>query len=182
MRISGFMVPENKAATGFPSDPIKAALEDMIKKKIGAIVVVSESIPTEAVGILTKTDFINAYQNGQSLDAPLLSIMSSSLLTLDENLSRDDAADFFLKKKVHHAVVTDSKGKFVGIVSSWDVSAETAKDGKAWPYPRSEDGRFHKFDPAADAKADPAVCRPRRESHTFLDYIDSIRDLQYEAF
>jgi hypothetical protein len=56
-------------------------------------------------------------------------------------MSRDNAAIFFEKKKIHHAIV--SKGDdFVGLISSWDVAAECARDLYAWPENRTEDGRY----------------------------------------
>jgi CBS domain-containing protein len=170
------MIPAAKVATCLPTDTAKTALDDMVSMKIGAIIVVSPNNPNQAVGILTKTDFVEAYQKGLSLDTPIAEIMSGNLQTLKCNQSRDQAAEFFENNKNHHAVVIDDKDHFVGIVSAWDVSAECAKDGKAWPWNRSEDGRFHK---PSETPGSPTSVRQRRDSHTFLEYIDSVRNFPF---
>lgn len=178
MLISGFMIPSAKVASCKPGDTAKVALDNMVSKKIGAIIVVSPENANQAVGILTKTDFVEAYQKGLSLETPVAQIMSANLQTLRDNLSRDQAAEFFQDNHNHHAVVVDAKGNFVGLISAWDVSTECAKDGKAWPWNRSEDGRFHK--PTETGAPEPgSPTSVRRESHTFRDYIDSIRDLPF---
>eukprot|EP00544_Gedaniella_sp_CCMP2646_P005936 CAMPEP_0202493914 /NCGR_PEP_ID=MMETSP1361-20130828/10061_1 /ASSEMBLY_ACC=CAM_ASM_000849 /TAXON_ID=210615 /ORGANISM="Staurosira complex sp., Strain CCMP2646" /LENGTH=183 /DNA_ID=CAMNT_0049124277 /DNA_START=68 /DNA_END=619 /DNA_ORIENTATION=- len=180
MIVSGFMIPAAKVATCMPTDTAKTALDAMVKLKIGAIIVVSPTNAKQAVGILTKTDFVEAYQQGQSLDTPVSMLMSATLLTLRDTASRDAAASFFESHENHHAVVVNDKGDFVGLISAWDVSAECSKDGKAWPWNRSEDGRFHKPTlPSKETRAPGSPTSVRRESHTFRDYIDSVREFPF---
>jgi CBS domain-containing protein len=144
MHISGFMVPASKVAVASPNDTLKAGMDQMLEKKIGAIVVLNESDPEkldEPVGILTKTDFLTAYNNGLTLETKLKEVMSTELKTVDENMSKDNASKFFEKSKLHHALVVNKDGKFVGIISSWDIAAENARDNRAWPWFRTEDGK-----------------------------------------
>ena len=170
------MIPAAKVASCLPTDTAKTALDSMVAKKIGAILVLSPNNAKQAVGILTKTDFVEAYHKGLSLDTPVSEIMSGNLQTLRNNISRDQAAEFFEKSHTHHAVVVDSKGDFVGLISAWDVSTECAKDGKAWPWNRSEDGRFHKPNEVTTPGSPTSV---RRDSHAFLEYIDSVREFPF---
>lgn len=52
-------------------------------------------------------------------------------------------AQILEKNKTHHVVVVDEKhARFVGLVSSWDIASECAKDNRAWPYLRGEDGKI----------------------------------------
>ena len=95
MIVSGFMIPAAKVATCVPTDTAKTALDSMVKLKIGAIIVVSPNNAKQAVGILTKTDFVEAYQQGLSLDTPVSMLMSDTLQTLRDTTSRDAAASFF---------------------------------------------------------------------------------------
>ena len=177
MQISSFMITADKVATCWPTDTIRVALAAMLEKKIGAIVVLRQhSKDMEPVGILTKTDFVDAYQKGLSLDTLVEEIMTKELQTLRDNMPRDSASKFFEDSKHHHAIVVNEKSHFVGIISTWDISAEAARDDRAWPWNRSADGRFHKpNETAAPMPGSPNSVR--RESHTFLEYIDSIRDL-----
>jgi hypothetical protein len=39
-------------------------------------------------------------------------------------------------------VVDEEHSHFVGIISSWDIATECAKDDRAWPYLRTENGQF----------------------------------------
>ena len=178
MIVSGFMIPAAKVATCVPTDTAKTALDSMVKLKIGAIIVVSPNNAKQAVGILTKRISSRPINKAYRLDTPVSMLMSATLQTLRDTTSRDAAASFFESHGNHHAVVVNDKGDFVGLISAWDVSTECSKDGKAWPWNRSPDGKFHK--PSETSKCSPASpTSVRRESHTFRDYIDSVRDFPF---
>lgn len=61
---------------------------------------------------------------------------------IQSNVDRDEAAKFFEKHKVHHAIVVDENDKPVGLVSAMDIASEVAKDSRAWPYIRNETGKI----------------------------------------
>lgn len=138
-------------------------------------------------------DFLKAYQSGFTLEASVFEIMTKNPQVVRDDISRDDAAKFFEAKKLHHALVLNEFGTFVGLISTWDIAVECAKDDRAWPFIRSADGRFHhpqgkdlrqqSNGPGPASPRSPAEQqnqgRPRSNSHAFLDYIDSIRDLTY---
>ncbi len=70
------------------------------------------------VGILTKTDVIKNVV-AKSLDpktTKINSIMSKPLLTMDHYLSRSEANEFMLNKRIKHLVVTKF-GKVAGILT-----------------------------------------------------------------
>ena len=135
------MTPATKVFSCFDDNPIDRALTMMLTEKISAVVIINKE--NQAVGIVTKTDLASSYQRGLDLQKPVSEIMSSALYTVHDTDSRDTVADLFQKKHINHAVVVNSEGIFVGLVSSWDVAAECARDAKAWPYIRSDDGRIH---------------------------------------
>jgi CBS domain-containing protein len=180
MIVSAFMIPADKVATCYPTDTIVAALDLLVTKQIGTVVVLHKKslIP---VGIVTKSDFANAYRRGISLDAQVATIMGTNLMTIQENESGDAAAKKCETARVHHLLVLDDNGWFKGVVSSWDIAAECAKDARAWPWNRSPDGKFHmpneKKDNSSTAAPDSpsAVATERQPSHSFLDMIDSLR-------
>jgi CBS domain-containing protein len=172
MLVNGFMVPANKVATCYPADTIQTALDAMVNKTIGTIVVLHQSIYHMPVGIVTKTDFVKAYQKGIPVDKKVTDIMSQhSLTTVRDTQSRDDASKVFEKDKVHHAIVLGKQGEFMGLISSWDLVAECARDARAWPWNRSKDGRFHKAG-EAPASPPPGVQEP---GHSYLDMVDSLK-------
>ena len=180
MKVAGCMVPAEKAITVSPWDSISTVMDLMLEHNIGAVVVVRLEESREgselatfhrACGIITKTDVIAAYKNTYiGIDYPCHHIMSSHLATCTPQMSRDQAARIMELHKNHHAIVVDDEQRFVGVLSSWDITAECARDHRAWPWNRSEDGKFHNIhgdgknnittatdhDPQADQKPDPA--------------------------
>lgn len=169
MRVSGFMIPANKVVSCESTATIKEAVDVMVEKKIGALVILQDA--NTPVGIVTKTDLVEAYQKGVTLEDKVTKVMKTDLQTVKESAPKDDAAKALEHRKNHHAIVVDANDKYVGLISAWDIAAESARDSRAWPWIRSEDGKFHK--PTLEETAET----PRRQSHVYLDYIDSIRDL-----
>jgi CBS domain-containing protein len=146
MKVSGFMVPAEKVATCGPKDTLRMVLDEMLSKKVGCLVVVTPNIPLSIapLGIVTKTDLVEAYKNGLTLDKNTADeVMSKDLETCVETMDRDQAAKVLERNKNHHALVINKDGDFRGLISSWDITVEVAKDSRAWPFFRTEDGRIH---------------------------------------
>jgi hypothetical protein len=89
----------------------------------------------------------------------------------------------------HHAVVVDKEGEFKGLISSWDITAECARDDRAWPWNRQEGGKFHRAGaaPVANAELATSPTTPVDEAHitqnvqdkthlgdSFRNYIDNL--------
>lgn len=168
MKVSGFMVPAEKVESVRPTDSVRVVMDLMLQKKIGAVVVIDKKEGAKGldsdvdtllpipIGIITKSDVMKGYQNGIGIDDACEAIMfKGDLATCTTNVSRDRAAAILEKNHFHHLIVTDEKQeKFLGFISSWDITAECARDDRAWPWPRSEDGKFHI----------PKVAKPRSTS------------------
>jgi CBS domain-containing protein len=168
MKVAGFMVPAEKVVSVSPTDTVRAVMDLMLSKSIGAVVVIDKSEETKGldadaetmspipIGIITKSDVIKGYQNGIKIDDVCEAIMfKGDLATCTPNVSRDKAARILEKNHFHHLVVTDEKQEhFLGLISSWDITAECARDDRAWPWPRSVDGKLHT----------PKVTKPRSTS------------------
>ena len=144
MLVSGFMTPKDKAFQCNEWDPIEKVVSVIIENHISAVVIMDKDDETKAVGIVTKTDLVQAYSQGISLHQKVGLIMVRDLKTVPHTTNRDQVAKIFESARVHHALVDDSEtGAFLGIVSSWDVAAESARDSRAWPWNRTEDGKIH---------------------------------------
>ena len=185
MHVAGFMVPAEKVATCDPTDTIKTALDIMIEKKIGSVVVLVTGTYHVPIGIVTKSDVVKAYHDNLTLDHPVKEIMTKDLETVNMNDSRDQAAKVLEKSQHHHALVVDKNNHFQGLISSWDIASECAKDDRAWPWNRSTDGKFHKPNeeqvvgsPTSTAEDSLLNIRPiQRPSHmgdSFRAYIDNL--------
>lgn len=136
MLVYEFMVPHDKVVTCAPHESINAVIAQFLDKKLSAVVVLNPD-GGEPIGIITKTDIARAYKKGLPLTEPVEGVMSTGLQTVNRAMSHDDAASVFTKHKVHHAVVVDDSGKFVGFISAWDVAREGYLDSKAWPWNRN---------------------------------------------
>mmetsp|Transcript_32002 Transcript_32002/g.89159 ORF Transcript_32002/g.89159 Transcript_32002/m.89159 type:complete len:222 (+) Transcript_32002:163-828(+) len=155
MRVAAFMTPATDVYTLTAKDSIQQAMDLMLEHHIGAIVILATDTSARSlpIGIITKTDLIQAYRNQIPSDWPLQEILrpdccydaSTMPTTCTHTMHRDQAARILEKNHNHHAIVLDSHtNNFAGLISAWDIVSECAKDDRAWPWIRSEDGRFHK--------------------------------------
>jgi CBS domain-containing protein len=151
MKVNGFMIPTDKVITCSEWDPIVSVVDKVVDNHISAVVIVNKK--HEPVGLVTKTDLVRAYKANVSLNQKVAVIMSPTteenepptqqkLHWLLDTQDRDDAAKYMERNHVHHALVKDKEGKFVGLVSAWDITAEVARDSRAWPWNRTHDGRI----------------------------------------
>lgn len=159
MHVSGFMIPAEKVVAVSPDDTVRAVMDAMLENKIGSVIVIKkekkkpkdgeekhvETLLPMPVGIITKSDILKAYQGRLGVDARYETIMSKDdLATCSPNMTRDQAARILEKTHHHHIIVVDDQHEhFLGLVSSWDITVECAKDDRAWPWIRSQDGKVH---------------------------------------
>ena len=142
MLVSGFMIPYDKVLKCEASSTVKEVLNLLMQWHVSCLVIVMGDKPT---GVITKTDMCWAYQNAISLDSQIGDIMpwTAGLKKIKSTVDRDTAAKFFEHNKIHHALVVDEYGKEVGLISALDIASEVAKDARAWPWNRHEDGKVH---------------------------------------
>lgn len=140
------MIPYGKVLKCQASDSVREALNLMMDWKVSCLIIVMDD---KATGIITKTDMCWCYHNGISLDSQIGDIMpwTAGLKKIKSTVDRDSAAKFFEKNSIHHALVIDENEKEVGLISALDIAAEVAKDARAWPWNRHEDGRVHRPTP-----------------------------------
>ena len=156
MKVTGFMTPAAKVISALPEDSVRRVMDLMLNHNISAVVVVKyeykrtdddsmdETLLMRPLGIITKSDLLLAYHEpGININHPCRVIMSEHLTTCSPNMDRDEVAAIMEEGKNHHALVVDESGYFQGLVSSWDITVQCAKDHRAWPWIRSEDGKFH---------------------------------------
>lgn len=186
MRVSGFMIPSKDVATVDPSDSIRKAMDLMLERNVGAVVVLVTGTYHVPIGIVTKTDLLKAYHDNLTVDHAVKEIMTKDLLTCSETMSRDQAAAVLERNKNHHAIVVDENQHFKGLVTAWDITVECARDDRAWPWNRHEDGKAHRVDEpsAASMATSPTssmihpnsrpVVRRSQMGDSFRAYIDNL--------
>ena len=152
MKVAGFMTPASKVVTALPEDSVRRVMDLMLEHNISAIVVVKyeykrvdddsaeETLFIRPLGIITKTDLLLAYHEPEiDITHPCRVIMSEHLTTCLPNMDRDEAAAILEQNQNHHAIVLDDSGYFQGLISSWDITVECAKDHRGI---RSEDDKY----------------------------------------
>lgn len=180
------MRPANEVVSAAPTESIREVMDKMLLHKISSVVVTMMPTSKQALGIITKSDLMKAYHDRIDIDADCSQIMTpaNKLETCSPNSDRDAVAKILEKTHHHHVLVVDEASQFVGLVSTWDISTEDAKDSRAWPYLRGDDGEIDVKvacgakdppGPPPEAKFDPS--QPTtidNHQHDFKTYMDDL--------
>jgi len=132
MLLKKCMTPASKVVSCYPDDLIEFVLDKTIEHpEVGCVVVLHPTgHPHIPVGIVTKTDLLQAYKEKLDLENIVETIMSHNLETLHENQTVDDAATHFERTKHHHAFVVNKDEQWIGLITAWDVATELARDNR----------------------------------------------------
>ena len=87
------------------------------------------------VGVVSEKDLIPLIQNGGVEDSLTVVDIMHEMLTVDVHASLREAADLMIQNHHHRVVVVDQNDPEafpLGIVSSFDIVAEMAKQGSVW--------------------------------------------------
>ena len=100
------------------SASIKEAADKMDKANIGSIIVTNNQTP---VGIVTERDFVRRYAaQDKDLSSKISEIMSSPLITTNQDETIWEAAELMKTKNIHKLPVTE--GNIIcGIISNTDI-------------------------------------------------------------
>ena len=103
-----------------PEDTVKNLAEEMIKYKIGALVVVSGS--GEVVGIATERDIIGdvVLQGKSPEELKVQDIMTKDLITINPSNTLEEAAEVMVNHQIKKLPVIEG-GRLVGIVTATDL-------------------------------------------------------------
>ena len=132
MHVSAIMVPADKVKKCTEWDHVDKVVNLMLEKKISAVVVMGED--DKPVGLVTKTDLVEAYYQGVPLHQRAGLVMAKDLDTILETDPVEKAAAMFESQGHHHAVVLNEAGGFVGLISAWDIATECACSARAFPW------------------------------------------------
>lgn len=98
-------------------------IKTMIERKISSIMLTDKS--NKIVGIITERDLLREIC-GKGLSAqgvPISSVMSTPLLTIDKNLSIEDAGRLMVEFKVRHIAVKDKENnELIGVITTSDLA------------------------------------------------------------
>lgn len=115
--------------TASSSDIVKYVAQTMSSRRIGSIIIHENQLP---IGIVTDKDLRAKIATGlYSIDVSVDKIMSSPVITVQENLSIAEAQMLMLKNNVGHLCVTEdgsNQSKIIGIISEHDIVVAQANN------------------------------------------------------
>ena len=121
--MSGFIIVRDIMAKNIktvkPDDSVHAAVLKMNKFDIGSVIVISSGRP---VGIITETNIMRRVVESRMDPATVWAkdIMTSPLVSIEENASVAEAAKLMAERKINRLPVINGD-KLVGLISSTDI-------------------------------------------------------------
>jgi len=121
--MSGFIIVRDimtkNIKTVKPNDSVHAAVQMMNKFDIGSVIVISSGRP---VGIITETNIMRRVVEPRMDPATVWvkDIMSSPIISIEENASVAEAAKVMADRKINRLPVINGN-KLVGLISSTDI-------------------------------------------------------------
>ena len=101
---------------------IQDCIELLFKRHIGSIIVVDDE--QRCVGIFTERDAIRVVAQKVPLNAPIKKVMTTNIVTVDENATFEEAKKIISLHGIRHLPVTNSDGKLVGLISVRNILNE----------------------------------------------------------
>jgi CBS domain-containing protein len=100
---------------------VKSAIKLMVKKNIGSVVVTADS-GHDPVGILTERDILKsiAYRRVRPEVTKIEEIMSTPILSVEQDATLGDAARLMIKKNIRRLLVKQDNN-YVGIITQRDL-------------------------------------------------------------
>ncbi len=111
-----------KSVVTLPKDAkVTSAIRLMAERSISCIVVVNKT--NKPIGIITERDLVKRvlFANIFPKETKMEQVMSSPVITTSKNTNIFEAITKMQKNKIRRLVVTDSKGKLIGIVTQTDL-------------------------------------------------------------
>jgi|TARA_B110000116_G_C16795319_1_gene566321 arabinose-5-phosphate isomerase len=120
-KVSDIMRIGDKFCTLASETKLKSTLEEMIRARSGAAVIISSSGNLE--GILTQGDFVRSIQKDPNiLDLPVSKFMTKDPITIQGNKLAVEAIQIIGDNRIDDLVVLDETGIPIGLVDSQDLS------------------------------------------------------------
>ena len=132
--VSSAMTPN--IISGSETQSVRDICKIMYKNKVGSIIIAKDTLrgsdnTTEKtpVGIVTERDCVRliGFSDPFVVDAPISELMSTPIITINQNDSVRDAMEIMLEKDIRRLPIADSDGKMVGIITDKDIIRAVSK-------------------------------------------------------
>jgi CBS domain-containing protein len=128
------MIKKEQICSVNKKDPFQKACNMIIVKHIGSVVVTDDN--GSIIGIITKTDIVDAAWNGllyhgEGSSTVAEKIMQPDVQYANENDDAESVAELMVKKRTHHILIKNDKDEVIGLTSALDIAKQTAKTSKS---------------------------------------------------
>lgn len=116
--------------TDYEDQNIMSVCNIMYANDIGSVIIVTRNNDRSPVGIITERDVVRILGklNPDLLNAPIRTLMSAPLVTIEETASIIEASKLMNSKKIRRLVAVDKNNKMVGILTQKDIFSAIDKD------------------------------------------------------
>lgn len=115
----GNLILQYKALTIYENTSTKQVLKIMHENNTDAILITKEN--STPIGIFTTKDFIKILDLNSNLNEPIKNYMNSPVITLNNQVTIEEAIDFIKEKHFKRIVVTDDDEKLMGILTQKEL-------------------------------------------------------------
>ena len=119
LRVADLIRSDSKVITIDQSASLYDAILLMKQKKIGSVIVTNSQY--QGIGILTEKDILSAGYRHIDLVAPVTQMMSSPVLSIDEQSAITDVIDLMRQKHVRRLLVVDAQGEMRTLLTNRDI-------------------------------------------------------------
>lgn len=122
------MIPKNEAFICFPHHLFSEVANQMLSFNVSSVIVTNDQ-QNRALGIITKTDLVRfALESSDFKTLKAGEMMTSEVVTVDENDHRVIIARKMLEGQFHHSVVVNNEKKIIGVISTFDIIRSLVKE------------------------------------------------------
>jgi CBS domain-containing protein len=113
-----------------PEDTLVAEAAKVMKKEDVSSVLVTDKISNEPIGIVTERDILYRLvaENMGPFKVPLKKIMSSPLISINEESSVADAISLMRRKHIRRLVVKNKEDKIIGTITLMSIIGNVPSD------------------------------------------------------
>jgi CBS domain-containing protein len=113
-----------------PEDTLVAEAAKVMKKEDVSSVLVTDKSSNEPIGIVTERDILYRLvaENMGPFKVPLKKIMSSPLISINEESSVADAISLMRRKHIRRLVVKNKEGKIIGTITLMSIIGNVPSD------------------------------------------------------
>ena len=115
----------NHADSVGPTATVAEAAARMVESRISSVIVIENN---KVLGIVTERDILHAMRQQRDRSLPVTTLMSSPVHTVSEDMDYREAYRGATLRGIRHLVVTDPKGKPLGVVTETDFRRHLGLD------------------------------------------------------